>query len=207
MDTQQLIDHANRLVTKANDPKIIDGVYSEITEFLRMYAPPKSEFLASIRGYNPRNYSSDYAAKYIREILRSFVSYVEEGLLEGLSPERRAQIDVVSDFLEQSQSLLNSSKVHPAAPIVLIGAALEEFLRNWVEANELSIGNRKPGLNSYATVLRESDQISKQDVKDITSWSGLRNHAAHGDWDFVSDRNRATLMLEGVNLFMRKYGA
>jgi hypothetical protein len=43
-------------------------------------------------------------------------------------------------------------------------------------------------------------------VKDITSWGGLRNHAAHGEWDEVSDKKRVGLMLEGVNLFMRKYG-
>jgi hypothetical protein len=47
--------------------------------------------------------------------------------------------------------------------------------------------------------------ISKQDAKDILSWGGLRNHAAHGEWDQVSDKQRVQLMLEGVNLFMRKY--
>jgi hypothetical protein len=42
-------------------------------------------------------------------------------------------------------------------------------------------------------------------MKDITSWGGLRNHAAHGEWDEVKDRQRISIMLEGVNLFMRKY--
>lgn len=37
--------------------------------------------------------------------------------------------------------------------------------------------------------------ISKQDVKDINSWAGLRNHAA---WDEVSDKKRVSLMLAGV---------
>lgn len=61
-------------------------------------------------------------------------------------------------------------------------------------------------MDSYAKVLREADLITKQDVKDITSWSGLRNHAAHGEWAEVNDKNRISIMLGGVNLFMRKYG-
>ncbi|MEK0338401.1 MAG: hypothetical protein QQN41_13305, partial [Nitrosopumilus sp.] len=65
---------------------------------------------------------------------------------------------------------------------------------------------KKPSLDSYAKTLRENELITKQDVKDITAWGGLRNHAAHGEWDQVSDKNRVMLMLEGINLFMRKYG-
>ena len=47
---------------------------------------------------------------------------------------------------------------------------------------------------------------SWQDIKDITAWAGLRNDAAHGEWEEVKDRSKISLMLEGVNLFMRKYG-
>ena len=109
--------------------------------------------------------------------------------------------------MEQAQNLLESSKVHPAAPAVLIGASLEEFIRTWIDAEGLSIGNNKPSLDAYAKALKEAELILKQDVKDITSWTGLRNHAAHGEWDEVADKKRVSLMLEGVNLFMRKYGA
>ena len=62
-------------------------------------------------------------------------------------------------------------------------------------------------LENYSQTLREADFITKQDAKDLTSWGGIRNHAAHGEWDEVSDKKRVSLMLEGVNLFMRKYGA
>ncbi|MDK1119477.1 MAG: hypothetical protein QGM50_11915 [Anaerolineae bacterium] len=206
MDTEKLIEHTDRLIQKAGNPKTIEGVYSEVAQFLRSYAGPKSEFLASVKVYNPRSYGSDYASKYISSVLISFKDYVKSGLLEELSPTRKAQIDVVSDFLEQAHTLLETSGVHPAAPAVLIGASLEEFLRNWIEEAGLSIGNKKPSLDSYAKTLRENELITKQDVKDITAWGGLRNHAAHGEWDQVSDKNRVMLMLEGINLFMRKYG-
>ena len=79
-------------------------------------------------------------------------------------------------------------------------------MRSWVENENINLGNKKPSIDSYAKALREEDLITKQDVKDITSWAGLRNHAAHGEWEQVGDKARAQLMLEGVNLFMRKYG-
>ncbi len=137
--------------------------------------------------------------------LEGLLRYLEHGLQGGVSLKRQAQIDIVSDFLEQADSLLNIREVHCAAPTVVIGAALEEFLRNWIESIGLDLFSKKPGLDSYAKLLRENDKISKQDYKDITSWAGLRNHAAHGEWDEVSDKNKISLMLQAVNLFIRKY--
>ena len=109
-------------------------------------------------------------------------------------------------FLSQASNLLSSNDVHPAAPTVFIGASLEEFLRNWIEEADINLGGKKPSLESYSNLLREAELITKQDAKDITSWGGLRNYAAHGEWEEVKDRQRINLMLEGVNLFMRKYG-
>ena len=206
MNTNELIEHTKRLKQKAENADQIYGVFTEVAQFLKTYAGPKSEFLSSVKEYNPRGYSNEYASRNISAILQSFIDYLEAGLHEAITPERRAQLDIVSDFLEQAYILLESKNVHPAGPIVLIGASLEEFLRSWVENENISLGNKKPSIDSYAKALREEDLITKQDVKDITSWAGLRNHAAHGEWEQVADKARAQLMLEGVNLFMRKYG-
>jgi hypothetical protein len=146
-----------------------------------------------------------YQVHTLTHILKSYVEYLKAGLSTGVSPEIKAQLDVMSDLLAQAQTLLEQAKVHPAAPIVLNGASLEEYLRTWFERQGLSLGGSKPGLDAYAKALREVDQITKQDIKDITAWSGLRNHAAHGEWDLVSDRQQASLMLQGVNLFIPRY--
>ncbi len=182
-----------------------EGAHAQACEFLRVYAGPKSSFLESM--HRIEGYGRDNASAAATSILQSFIDYVEAGLGAEITPERRAQLDVVSDLLEQAHGLLETKGVHPAAPAVLIGATLEEFLRTWVGSAGLSTGNRKPGLEVYAAVLREADLITKQDTKDITSWGGLRNHAAHGEWDEVSDKQRVALMFEGVNLFMRKYSS
>lgn len=212
MEADELIRQAKRLRERIRRYAMhdTDGNYGEaakaqVCEFLRAYAGPKSAFLK--RAEAAQGFSG-YLVNTLDSILASFIEYLQAGLATGISPERRAQLDIVSDILSQANSLLEDDKYHPAAAAILIGASLEEFLRTWVEAEGLSIGNAKPSIDAYCKTLRAADFISKQDAKDITSWGGIRNHAAHGEWDEVSDRARIRLMLEGVNLFMRqKQGA
>ena len=206
MNTQELAIKTKELIKHISDhPSNSDGNYAIGSEFLRQYGPPNNSFYASLKKLDPRSLSDTYISSIVRDTLAAFLTYIERGLNEEISPERKTQIDVVSDFLDQANTLLNTSGVHPAAPAMIIGATLEEFLRTWVEASQLSIGNSKPSIDSYAKALREAEMISKQDIKDVTSWAGIRNHAAHGEWDEVSDQKRISLMLEGVNLFMRQY--
>lgn len=208
MQTQDIIKQARdlqqRIRTYARDDN--SGAYGEaakaqVCEFLRVYAGPKSSFLKQADAAS--GYAS-YMVSSLQSIVESFVQYLEAGLASGISPERQAQLDVVSDILAQAHSLLDDDRQHPAAAAMLIGASLEEFLRTWVESSGLSMGNAKPSIDTYCKALKAADLISKQDVKDITSWAGVRNHAAHGEWAEVSDRVRIRLMLEGVNLFMRQ---
>ena len=205
MEREELFKQARRLAQKHVS---VEALYAEACEFLRVYAGPNSSFYVSAKEYNPHSLSNRQmhnSGACITAILNSFAEYAEAGLNLGVSPERQAQLDVVSDFLEMAAALLDSKEVHPATAAVLVGASLEEFLRNWVEAEKLSLAGKKPGLESYSQLLREADLITKQDGKDITSWAGLRNHAAHGEWHEVAEKGRISLMLEGVNLFMRKY--
>ena len=190
---------------RGSDSNYRGAIKAQVCEFLRIYAGPKSAFLEQAEATG--EFWNELVTA-LDSILGSFTEYLQAGLSAGKSPERLAQLDVVSDLLGQANSLLEDNRYHPAAAAILIGASLEESLRTWVDAEALSIGNAKPGIDAYCKALRSADLISKQDVKDITSWAGVRNHAAHGEWDEVSDRNRIRLMLEGVNLFIRqKQGA
>lgn len=155
------------------------GVRAQVLDFLRVVAGPKSAFSQQVEQLAPN--SDWYVAAQLAAIMQSFVGHMERGLGAAISVERKAQLDVVSDLLGQAYQLLEDKAAHPAASAVLIGATLEEFLRGWVESAALSLGNRKPGLQNYTTVLAEAGLITKQDVKDLTAWAGLRNHAAHGE--------------------------
>ena len=212
MDTQEITRQVEALQTRIRQyaKRHKNGDHGEaakaqVCEFLRIYAGPKSAFFKQAEAAGG---FANYLVTTLDSILDSFTEYLQAGLSAGESPERRAQLDVVSDLLGQPNSLLEDNRYHPAAAAILIGASLEESLRTWVEAEALPIGNAKPGIDAYCKALRSAELISKQDVKDITSWAGVRNYAAHGEWDEVSDRHRIRLMLESVNLFMRqKHGA
>ncbi len=202
MDAKEIIENAKRI----KEVKLSGwGKLSEATEFLRVYAGENSSFYKQMKLINPRTTYTNME-NLANQVLDGFIRYVENGLIDGISIERKAQIDVVSDILDQANKLLESKGSHPAGPAMIIGAVLEEFLRNWIEDQEISLDNKKQSIDVYTSLLKEKGFITKQDVKDIVSWAGLRNHAAHGEWDEVKDKKRISMMLEGVNLFMRKYG-
>jgi hypothetical protein len=202
MTKEEIIANSRQIIesTRTNS----HGGLVQAREFLRIYAGEESSFFKTLSQIR----SSAYAEQKINrvtQVLTSFIEFVNNDLLRSISLEREIQIDTVSDYLEQAESLLNDKKVHPAAPAVIIGASLEEFLRNWLEDSGFDLSTIKNSLDGYSTELRKQDKITKQDLKDIVSWGETRNDAAHGHWESVEDRKRIKLMLEGVNLFMRKY--
>jgi hypothetical protein len=218
MDTQSLIEQAQRIQATIDerlgsattsileDHAVSQGYVTEAAEFLRVYAGEKSSFFTNLESCLDGGHNGEYLGKLAIECLAGFVRYLLAGLHEGISPTRQAQIDTVSDYLDQARILLEQKNVHPAAPAVLIGASLEEFLRTWLENTNISLGSKRPSLEAYSQLLKENGLITKQDTKDISSWGGLRNHAAHGEWEDVADRKRVSIMLESVGLFMRRYG-
>ena len=208
MTTEEIVSHAKRLAASVaeaeNDNAGFWAEYAQASEFLRTFGGPNNSFLNTITRVVGQ-YNEGHIAKITAKTLLRFASYLESGLAEEITPERRAQLDIVSDLLDQANTLLENPKVHPAAPAVLIGATLEEFLRTWIESAGLALNNRKPGIDTYIQLLRDQGMIDKQDGKDITAWAGIRNHAAHGEWSHVDSREKIALMLQGVNLFMRKH--
>ncbi len=139
----------------------------------------------------------------VADVLDQYVAALECGMASGLPYEVRARVDAATDLMEQVALLLNDRDVHPAAPIVLAGAALEAALRSlWEQAGNPPLAG-KPGINAYATALQTAGTLDRQDVKDVLAWSGLRNDAAHGHFDAL-DAARARLMADGINLFMQR---
>src|SRR5882724_1741786 len=99
MDAPALIEQAGRLKKLAEalgDSGAPAGVKAQVSEFLRMYAGPKSAFykaateIIGMPGYQGRSLAA---------ILENFIAFVDAGLHADMSPERKAQLDVVSDFL------------------------------------------------------------------------------------------------------------
>ena len=207
METDEAIRHCNKLLEEvkslgANDYAKLRGLRARIYDLLARVGGADNTFLHQIQSASGRLLR--YHQDVIVAVLSSFIAHLEDGLVGGISPKYQAELDMVSELLEQANNLLANSNVHPAAPAVLIGATLEEFLRTWVEEAGLSLGSKKATLDGYTKLLRENELITKQDVKDITAWAGIRNNAAHGNWSEVGDKERIRVMRDGVNLFIRQ---
>lgn len=129
------------------------------------------------------------------------------GLIEEAPFEVRARLEAATDLMEQVEVLLDLDDVLPAAAVMLAGAALEEALRGLFESEGLELpGRARPSIDSYASALRRIERISKGQKRDIDSCAGLRNAAAHGEFDKVQLPN-AQLMAQQVNLLLSQLGS
>ena len=113
-----------------------------------------------------------------------------------------------SDYMGQAEALLGegaSGKNHvPAA--VLAGAVLERNLRTLCERHVPPIPlvgkNDKPRtMEPLINDLSSAGIINSTVARNLKSWAGIRNDAAHGDWDKFT-RGDVERMIEGVREFL-----
>lgn len=175
-------------------------------EFLRRYAGPDSEWYRLARSSfenSGQRQSFESGVHAIGDVLRMWIQALERGVavLPGSAVEGARGI-ATTEVMEQVRTLLADKGVHPAAPIVLAGAALETALKGAAAEAELDVPG-KGSISAYAKALRTEDLITRQEMKDIEQMAGLRNSAAHGDFEEIS-RERAGLMEQQVNYLLSR---
>lgn len=174
--------------------------------FLSSYAGSDSEWFKRAqaawesKGDNTSLATGAYA---LSEILGLWAADVDRGLtvipgIEGSNIRALAS----TDLMEQVRALVKDKGIHPAAPIVLAGAALEMALRGAVEEAELAIAG-SGSISAYGKALRGADLLTKQEMRDVEQMSGLRNAAAHGEFEGITQAH-ASLMEQQVNLFLSR---
>ena len=173
-------------------------------DFLERYAGHDSQW--AIRGhevFDKNAHSMESGARALGDVLRGWAAAVSAGIVVPRQVEAQGARAVAStDLMEQVRTLADDRSVHPAAPIVLAGAALEVALRSAVDELQLTLTER-PSITAYARRLRQEGMLSAQDVKDVEQMAGVRNFAAHGQFDELS-RERAGLMEQQVNFFLAR---
>lgn len=174
--------------------------------FLQQHAGNDSQWTQAARSVlmsDGENQSMETGARGVGEVVRQWTDEVRAGFASPRTVDFFGARTLAStDLMDQVRALLSDRTVHPAAPIVLAGAALEIALRSAVQ--ELAIDDPlQPSLNTYAVALRKAGVLNAQDVKDITQIAGIRNSAAHGTFDEIS-RERAGLLEQQVNLMLSR---
>jgi hypothetical protein len=76
-----------------------------------------------------------------------------------------------------STARLEDRRTHPAAAIILCGAALENALSATVEVRDLEL-DESPCISASARRLRGTEFLTAHDIKDIEQCSGLGDLAA-----------------------------
>ncbi|HEY8688974.1 MAG TPA: hypothetical protein VIM07_07045 [Chitinophagaceae bacterium] len=131
-----------------------------------------------------KTYASLYAE--VKGVLLAVRNNIDQGWLDNVRNELSAEI--FDDYLEMA-SYLNSQGFYIAAAVIA-GTTLEERLRQLCTKNGLPVekadakGEMKPikaeNLNSSLVTFYID---GKADSKLVTANYGLRNHAAHAEWN------------------------
>lgn len=139
-------------------------------------------------------------------ILKSVKDEIENGWIFRL--KNLVSAEIFTDFLEMAEYLLEEGYKDAAA--VIIGSTLEEHLRQLCEKNLINIKYEKNGklipknAETFNSDLAKAEIYNTTEKKGVTGHLGLRNDAAHGNYDKYTTE-QVQLMYHAVLNFMNKY--
>ena len=154
--------------------QLIDRLYGSESQYAKI-------FQSILETENFKEMHSNYCA-HVAQIAGIFEA-VKHDLEAGMIVDfrRLIQAELFSDFLEMAEYLV--SEGYKDASAVLLGAVLEDALRKLSEAQGISAtkANGKPlAMDAMNVQLSKAGAYNALVKKQITSWSNLRNDAAHG---------------------------
>ena len=152
---------------------------------------------------------------------QTWYSATEITTLHGLVVSLRADIEagythtlvelvhanVAADFMEMAQQLLDNG--YKDAGAVIGGSVLEQHLRQLAETVDVDVETSAGKSRKADTInadLVKAGAYNKLEQKQITAQLGLRNHAAHGEYDEY-DAKQVASMLASVRDFMIRHPA
>lgn len=166
-------------------------------------APANSEYVRAAKESIEDEYVGE-AVKSVAGILLALRADYEGGYLRTL--EELVRADLFADFLEMAVELNGKGYRGPAA--VVAGSVLEGHLRNIAAGHSVDIEtDGKPFSASRVNdELARAGAYTKLEAKEVSAWQGLRNSAAHGDYDDF-DQEQVTRLIDGIRSFLVKHPA
>lgn len=209
MNNKKILDRIEQLISKGKECKKEGNFYHD--KYAGFQASTLS-FVNNIYGEN-HIYFISIAKKhrgeveYINEFLESIKEEVETGWFASF--KNIVSAEIFESYIDMAEHLLEKKYKDPAA--VIIGSTLESKLRQLCKENNIDLettNHKGKKIPKKASVLNAD--ICKKDVynkiveKQVTTWLGLRNSAAHGKYDDY-DLAEVKLMYQGVLGFISKY--
>ena len=149
--------------------------------------------------------TEEYRLERLIGIVGALSIDVEGGFLQRNSALIRGEI--FSDFLEMATHLVDSNYKDAAA--VIAGSALEAHIKQLCQNREISLERERNGqtrtvnADTLNAELVKSGAYTNLDQKNVTAWLGLRNDAAHGDYDEYS-KQQVALMIDSIRDFIAR---
>jgi hypothetical protein len=134
----------------------------------------------------------------------SLLHNMRAGYLKTL--EELVHGEVFGDFLEMAQYLLGCG--YKDAGAVIAGSTLEAHLRQLCKKGGIAIdvGGKSKKADAINSELAKSHMYSGLDQKNITAWLGLRNSAAHGEYEKY-DQSQVGLLITSIRDFITRVPA
>lgn len=218
MKTSDLTNRINELIAKA---KIVASTTHarrglervDFEQFAELRASALSFIKMTFGGSHPFYKDFDEKVKdpfssqtkYAVGILKSAEDEIKNGWIFRL--KNLVSSEIFSDFLEMAEYLLAEGYKDAAA--VIIGSTLEEHLRQLCKKNLINIEYKKDGksIPKKADILNaelaKAEIYNKTEMKGVTGHLGLRNDAAHGNYDQYN-KEQVQLMCQAVLDFMNR---
>ena len=166
----------------------------------------QSFFSRKIQEILSNTWATPYKAECVTGVIQGLIAAIDSGLLEGYRKLIRG--DLFSDYLDMGSYLLEEGYKDAAA--VIVGSSLEVHLRVLCEKHSIPTSSKSDGkdlpikADRLNARLREQGCYGKSDMKAVTSWLGIRNDAAHGDYDeYTSEAVKS--MIVGVRGFISNH--
>ena len=149
---------------------------------------------------NQKDSSYGYLGKEVG-VASALLSDIRNGYLRSL--EEILHGDVFGDFIEMALHLLESGYKDAAA--VLAGGTLEIHIKKLCDKHSIvTNSNGKPRKTEELNARLASQNVyTKLDQKNVTAWLGLRNKAAHGQYNEY-DNQQVRLFLDSIRNFLTR---
>lgn len=193
---------------KAGGSGVSEGVSGilcvRIDALLQRLVPKTSAYAteaAAVRKQVPR---SIYRLPRYVGILRALRDDLEAGWMSHI--EELLHADTFDDFLEMATELLE--KGYKDAAAVVAGSVLESHLRLLAEKSGIAVmaGKHRKKVDTLNADLVKAETYSKLKQKEITSHLGIRNSAAHGEYDEY-EPSEVARMIDAIRDFIGGYPA
>ena len=137
-------------------------------------------------------------------VAKSLLSDIKNDYLR--SAEELIHGEVFADFLEMADHLVESGFKDAAA--VIAGSTLETHLRQMCVKHSIAtvVGTTLKKADTLNAELTKAGAYAKLDQKNVTAWLGLRNDAAHGNYN-AYDKNQVRLFVSSVRDFITRHPA